>query len=139
MSFHYYVDTHINCVFIRHINAFVIGDGSASIEVVLADADHWLGMNILRDLTQVSFSKEIAERSFSAQVCHSARAYEQQLGHCMIAWVLGSAAGFAVGHWWSASARPTRTFSRRPFRAVGPARAWLGIPEDDVIKYPDDD
>lgn len=139
MSFHYYVDTKISCVFIRHFDYFHVGDGAASIKLLLADADHRPDMNILRDLTQVSFSQETAERSFSAQVRHSARAQEQLLGHCLMAWVLGSAEDFAVGHRWSASTRPTRSFTRRPFRAIGPARAWLGIPEGYVIKYPGED
>jgi hypothetical protein len=139
MSFHYYVDPEINCVFIRHLNEFEVGDGAASVNLLLADADHRPGINILRDLTRISFSKEVAERSFSAQVRQGARVHEQQLGHCLLAWVHGSAADFAVGHRWSASTRPTRTFTRRPFRAIGPARAWLGIPEDYVIKYPGED
>ncbi len=139
MSFHYYIDTEINCVFIRHFGAFDIGEGAASVKLLLADADHRPGMNILRDLTGVSFSKETAERSFSAQVRHGAKVYERQLGHCLMAWVLGSAEDFAVGHRWSASARPTGSFTRRPFRALGPARAWLGVPENYVIKFPGDD
>ena len=136
MSFQYCVDPDINCVFVRHLDGFEIGEGFASLDAILQDADHRRGMNILRDLTRVSFSKEIVERSFSAHVRRQAVAYEPLLGHCLLAWVLGSAADFAVGHRWSATTRPSRPFTRRPFRDLDPARAWLGVPEDYVIKFP---
>ena len=103
---------------------------------MLAYPSYKPGMNILCDIRATPlpevFNFQYVKNSHPSEMSH----IEQQLGKCKIAVVVGNAKDFATIHQLSISTRLTpEKISKKPFRELSQAKAWLGILEDYKIKY----
>jgi hypothetical protein len=135
----YYINTSINCVFIRHAGEFIAGEGPENMGEILADADYRPGMNFLRDASRTKLPAEFGYEYFKRMQSQGMGGIEKQLGGCKMAWLVDNGHDFAVVHQLSVSERLTPdAIERRPFRDIEAVLEWLGLPADYEFKYPED-
>ncbi len=101
------------------------------------DPLHRGGMDIIHDLSATSYPDDFGGTPIRKAGRERLHEYDQKIGNCRIAWVVGSASDYAKGHRWVVSTRLSSKNERRVFRSIGEARQWLGIPEDYEIIYPE--
>jgi len=132
----YCIEPEIGCVFIRHSGEFIAGEGPVNLGEILNDPDYRPGMNIFRDSRQTELPPEFNYDYFKKTRLTVMAAVEKRLGRCKMGWIVANSHDYAIIHQLSVSSRLTPdSIQRRPFREVGPALKWLGIPEDYVFKY----
>ncbi|MDP6428264.1 MAG: hypothetical protein QGH73_03265 [Rhodospirillales bacterium] len=139
MAHDFYIDPDVNCIFVRHFDEMRVGEGFDSIMVLLADPEFHRGLNILRDTRQVSIPDIYADTRELINAREQMKSYAENFQSSRFAWVVGSAADYAIVHRWSATTRLDAHVERRPFRDMMKAKEWLGIPGDYEIRYPTDE
>ena len=136
MAFNSYIDPRLNCVFVRHFGHYTENDAHDQMLAMLAKPDYRSGINIFRDSSLTPFPSKFNFEYFKNSHPSAMDHIEQQLGKCNIALVVGSARDFAIAHQLSISTRLTPAeITRKPFREISDAKAWLEIPQDYEIKF----
>ena len=137
MAYQYIIDHDVNCVFVQHHNRYDQNDGHNQIKDLLADPAYKVGMNILKDVRTTSYPKKFDFEFFKTTRPSKMFSLEEQLGKCKIGILVGSAKDFATAHQLEVSTRLDKLkVQRKPFRKLAKARAWLGIPENYQIIFP---
>jgi hypothetical protein len=97
------------------------------------------GMSMLRDLSSATLSQSITKEKIQAGTRENATIVSNVLGDRRnIAWVVSNARDFKLIHQLCVFTRLNHNnVERQPFRKIGNALEWLGIPKDYEIKYPD--
>ena len=140
MSYDFYIESNLNCVFIRHLGNFVPGDSGRVLDEVIDSSEYRRGMNFLRDVRKTIFSPEIDYRYIKNYQSGGSSEADKIGGAAKVAWVAGSREDYILVHQVSLTDRlRPGSFQRRPFRDIKKARKWLGIPEDYEIEFPDTD
>jgi hypothetical protein len=137
VAYQYCIDPEINCVFVQHYDAVDYGEGLDAFDEVLQDLSFHIGLNILHDLSRADLPEILSEVKYLTDNRRRVAEIDTRLGQCRVAFVVKSADDFAIAHRISITIRPVTQVERKPFRDLGKAREWLGIPDDYEIKYPD--
>lgn len=139
MPYRVKVDRSVNCVFVQHFDTFVLEEGTTQAKETILDPEYLPGMNYLRDVTQTVLPPEYCLNWFKKHAVDVLPQVEKGLGTSRkVAWVLSNANDFKTIHQWAATIRLNMYVSeRRPFRSVDNARAWLEIPEEYEVSYPE--
>ena len=97
------------------------------------------GMSMLRDLSSATLSQSITKEKIQAGTRENATIVSNVLGDRRnFAWVVSNARDFKLIHQLCVFTRLNHNnVERQPFRKIGNALEWLGIPKDYEIKYPD--
>ena len=139
MSYQYKIDRENNCIFVRHFGEMNVDEVREQLEESSRDSNFKQHMNLLRDLSNATLHKDYNFLRFHKVRLDVMRPLDQVLGiDRRVAWVLGNAKDYAVIHQLSASTKLNRQVAaRKPFRDLKKALAWLGLPSDHSIAYPD--
>ena len=137
MAYRYHIDPAVNCAFIRHFDDYSRGEGFEVFKEILDDPLYRRDMNILRELHQISFPKSLADPYAAGEIRRHLEGIDPLFGTCRIVWVVNSAADYAIAHRWTVSARLSGGIERNVFREMAKAKAWLGMPTDYRISFPD--
>ena len=112
-------------------------DGYDQLEKMLEDPKYVRGMNILRDSRLTPFPEEFNFKYFKYEHPALMVEVERQLGNFKTAIVVDTVRDYTTAHQLSISTRLTpASITRKPFRNIIKARAWLDIPEGYEIIYP---
>ncbi len=137
MAYRVQIDEAVNCVFVQHYDSYESNEGNEQLDALMLEPTYKPGMNILRDLTQVSLPDSYDLNWFKGS--SPANIHGEALGrNRKVAWVLGSAHDFKIIHQWCAVQRlHVNVADRQPFRDVNRAMKWLGISEGYEVSYPE--
>ncbi len=138
MVYRYYIDPDVNTVFFHHYGIFEHEESFTALKAVIGDPNHKPGMNIFRDTTQTELPAEHSYQWFKANAIKHSKPIGVKLGYCKFAWVAGSAKDYATAHRWAISSRLQARVERAAFRHVDKARAWIGLPDDYNITFPEE-
>tara|TARA_B100000315_G_scaffold252452_1_gene289290 strand:- start:391 stop:804 length:414 start_codon:yes stop_codon:yes gene_type:complete len=137
MAYRVLIDEAVNCVFVQHYDTYEAGEGNEQLDTLLEEPAYKVGMDILRDITQVSLPDAYDLDWFRSSSVVGKHAEGLGRGR-RVAWVVGNAHDFKIIHQWCAVERlNVHLAARLPFIDINRAMKWLGIPEGYVISYPE--
>ena len=136
MSYTIHVDPDVNCVFIKFSGSFEIGDMGKSVNELLVHPNYRQGMNILRDAREQAFPEDITYESISKEAKRYLAEFDQKMGVCKLAILVGDPKSYVKVHQFIVSGRLSSSLvERNVFRDAEKAKVWLGIPEKYEIKF----
>ena len=95
-------------------------------------------MNMLHDFSDVKFPSDISYDSLSDSFKRNTQQYGGMVVNCQSAIVVGDAQSYMKIHQYLVSGRLDHSsVQRKAFRNIEKAKAWLGLPGDYEIKYPE--
>jgi len=95
-------------------------------------------MNILRDVGNSGLPADYNYPFFKDHGKNVLPELDRQMGKCKIAIVVKNAKDYAMAHQMTVATRLIGTsVERKPFREAQKAKAWLNIPDDYEIIYPE--
>ncbi len=116
-----------NLVFVERSGEFVLGNFASFMAGFLDGPDFVPGMNFLIDQRQVTFPNvryaDVATMTPIWERLH------ERMGPCRMAFVHAGDGPFATGR-MSAAVLGIGPVERAPFREIGPALKWLGVPAE---------
>jgi|TARA_Y100000031_G_scaffold147609_1_gene182867 hypothetical protein len=136
LAYNYYIDTQVNCIFLKQSGEYELGEGLLSLDNILDDPKFLPNLNLLRDLREVSIPEQYNDIVELKKMRAKMDDYNKYFQHSLFAWVVGSATDFALAHRFCATTRLDGYATRRPFRELLKALEWLSIPDDYEIEYP---
>jgi len=139
MAYRHYIDMEHQCVFIQHFGEVGAEEFAKQVADVTALPNFEKGMNLLRDLSHATLPQNYDLQLIKRELETRIKPQDEALGrNRRAAWVLGNARDFKIIHQFCAITRLNVTIvDRQPFREVGKALKWLGLPEDYEFNYPE--
>ena len=137
MAYTYYIDPSVNCVFVRHFDNFELDDALNQYREMVKHPKHHKNLNVLRDVLSTSLPDEFGFKFFSEKTPTRYKDLEAFIGASKVAWVLGSGADYAIMHQFTLTTRlkPLGLITRKPFRSIEKAKAWLDVPPGYEINH----
>jgi hypothetical protein len=117
----------VNLVFVGRSGEFVLGNFAGFMARLLDGPDFVPGMNFLIDQRRVTFPN-VRYADVATMMPIWERLHER-MGPCRMGFVHTEDGPFATGR-MSASVLSTGPVERAPFREIGPALKWLGVPAE---------
>ncbi len=128
MPFSYYIDSNVNCVFIRSIGKIPLFGTQEVIQKILDDQDFDPGMNMLFDTSRSKLPSEWNYKFFTDS--NSGVNQDLFVGQTdfKMAWVVADGKDFAKFHQMILSTRLSLNIvERKVYRDVETAKLWLGL------------
>jgi len=140
MPYIVHLDPKINCAFFKFTGEFEFGLAPRSINDILDHPDYQSGMNYLRDIRDQPLPTDVNFQSISQHAKRVMMEFDNKLGNCKLAIVVGDAHSYQKMHQFIVTRRlGTNPVERKLFREIKPALEWLGVPVDYEIVYPETD
>jgi hypothetical protein len=136
MAHTHYINDELKCAFVRYYDRFEKYEGFDALGDIVDNPLYQIGMDIIHNLSATSFPDNFGDGPIRKAGRERLAEYDRKTGICRIAWVVGSASDYAMGHRWVVSTRLTSEIERRVFRSIDEAKEWLRIPEDYAITHP---
>jgi len=139
MPYRTHFDVDVNCIFVEHYDVYEEGEEIDFMQIRLGFPKHQKHINILRDVSSVALPDSYDLDWFRNNVKTAIAPYEEDFGSGRkVAWVLNNPHDYMIIHQWCTIGRLNlKVAERKPFREIGPAMKWLGLPDDYEITYPE--
>jgi len=92
------MDPEVNCMFIKHVGEFDIGDIARSSADRLSHPDHKSGMNFIHDFSEQRIPPDLPFKTVVEESKRIVRDYNVKFGRCKGALVAGDAQSYAKLH-----------------------------------------
>ena len=139
MSYTFYIEPTINCIFYKFYGAYDTSVREQSVLDAINHPDFNKEMNILSDTRNQPIPSDISFKSITDEVRQNLKIYDRMLGKCRWATIVANAQSYAKVHQFIVTGRlGSHQVERKPFRNIEKARKWLGIPADYKIKHHQD-
>ena len=137
MTYQYYIDANVGYMFVTHFDTYLVEEELHQIEVMCSDDQFQIGFNILRDVRSTNLPESYNFQFFMTESKPKFVEIQHRIGESNFAWVLGNGRDYGLVHQWIVSHRLSNAIvTRKPFRDIGAAMQWLGLPEDYQITFP---
>jgi hypothetical protein len=136
MPYKLLIDININCAFIRHDAPFDLSNIAKSSDDRLSHPDFKKGTDFLHDLRSLIIPVDTSFKIIAQESKRIIREYNQRIGACKGAMVVGDGQSYAKIHQFIESGRfSNNPIERKVFRDIQKAFEWLEIPQDYEIDY----